>query len=119
MSSSSYYSASSWQSLGADAYRSVSLYDTMLWSNSLGNLDDYLVVGSPFGGAIAVTNKTTHLVSYRASGVGASDTVSIFAANGSQLGLITMAKHSGPLFTMAWTAAEHLALIYEDGSVDM
>lgn len=55
----------------------------------------------------------------RASGVGAVDTITIFSSSGVKLGSTPLQPHEGRLLGMAWTPAEQLACVFEDGSVDL
>lgn len=117
--SAEYLERYNWRQLRTDPYRCVKLYDSLLWTKSITSLEDFTVCAAPYGGPIAVTNRAAHFSVFRSTGVGAADTVSIFSASGAILGHAALQKHVGPVVAMGWTATERLAIVFEDGAVDV
>lgn len=120
-SSANYAEVASWRSLGKHVYRSVRLFSGgfRLGAGEIESLDDFVVCAAPCGGPIAVTKNMGRLTVLRASGAGAVDTITIFSSSGVRLGSTALQPHEGRLLGMAWTPAEQLACVFEDGSVDL
>ena len=109
-----YLDLAAWQALGDHQYRTVKLYESMLWGEDV-NIDDYLVVAAPFGGPIALARDPTKVTAFRLAGPGASDSITIYSAAGRLMGHAH--TETSRLVGIGWTSTEHLVVVHESGSV--
>ena len=112
----SYLDISTWTLLGDHQYRTVKVYDSMLWGDDM-DLDDHLVVAAPFGGPIAVARDPTKVTAFRTGGADAADAVNIYSAAGKFQG--RGVAEASRLIALCWTAAEHLVGVFENGAVNV
>jgi len=111
-----YLDLAAWQALGDHQYRTVKLFETMLWGEDV-NIEDYLVVAAPYGGPIALARDPTKVTAFRLAGPGASDQVTIYSASGRLLGHAH--TETSRLVGIGWTSNEHLVVVHETGGVGM
>ena len=108
--------AASWLQVGDTQFRTVPLYESMVWAGDV-DLDDYLCCGAPNGGPLALARDPTKVVAFRLTGPGAADAVSIYSPAGVLLGRAESSP--GRLVGMRWTPCEKLMCVHETGVVDV
>eukprot|EP01041_Mallomonas_annulata_P005078 gene5078-10164_t len=97
---------SDWNTLGNVVYRKWNVYD-MEWNNNV-KIENYRIVGAPFGGPLA-------LVLGDKKSIGKA--LTIFSASGRKMVEIDMT--GGAITAMGWTDLEELAVLLDDGNVNV
>jgi vacuolar protein sorting-associated protein 16 len=111
--------AISWRSLGDVLYRSVPIYKSFSFGDDIIDLGNFLGAAAPFGGPVAFIPNPNALTQLKAYGAQAHGTLSIFSASGTALAQVQLQTHGCRVLGLAWTASEFLAVIHEDGNVDI
>ncbi|RYP47332.1 hypothetical protein DL768_006583 [Monosporascus sp. mg162] len=101
-----------WEKVGDRFYRKTQLY-TAIFDQDL-DLDNYIVTGAPYGGAIAIYRDETKIVSYRAS-QSSKPSVDIYSCAGKLLKSIAWDK--GSIKGLGWSEDEKLLVVGYDGTV--
>ncbi|KAI0816380.1 vacuolar protein sorting-associated protein [Xylaria sp. FL0064] len=101
-----------WEKVGAVFYRKTQLY-TAVFDQDL-DLDNYIVAGAPYGGAVAICRDETRIVSYR-PGQSAKPSIDIYSSAGKLLKSIAWDK--GSVKGLGWSEDEKLLVVSYDGTV--
>ncbi|RYP08276.1 hypothetical protein DL764_002010 [Monosporascus ibericus] len=101
-----------WEKVGDRFYRKTQLY-TAIFDQDL-DLDNYIVAGAPYGGAIAIYRDETKIVSYRAS-QSSKPSIDIYSCAGKLLKSIAWDK--GSIKGLGWSEDEKLLVVGYDGTV--
>ncbi|KAI0200696.1 vacuolar protein sorting-associated protein [Astrocystis sublimbata] len=101
-----------WEQVGDRFYRKTQLY-TAVFDQDL-ELDNYIVAGAPYGGAIAIRRDETRIVSYR-PGQSAKPSIDIYSCAGKLLKSISWDK--GSIKGLGWSEDEKLLVVSYDGTV--
>ncbi|RYP17815.1 hypothetical protein DL765_004299 [Monosporascus sp. GIB2] len=101
-----------WEKVGDKFYRKTQLY-TAIFDQDL-DLDNYIVAGAPYGGAIAIYRDETKIVSYRAS-QSSKPSIDIYSSAGKLLKSIAWDK--GSIKGLGWSEDEKLLVVGYDGTV--
>lgn len=102
-----------WDILEDGYYRSILLYST-LFEDLASELADHVVVGAPYGGALALYRNESKLQAFRGSFQ--SKTVNIFTSAGKLIRRISWDK-GGFIKGLGWSETEKLLVVTEDGTV--
>ncbi|EAW17428.1 tethering complex subunit VPS16 [Aspergillus fischeri NRRL 181] len=101
-----------WERLGDSFYRKVSLYDAIF--NEDVDLDNYIVAGAPYGGAIALHRDESKPYMFRDAHT-ARSSIDIYSCSGKHINRINW-EH-GTIRGLGWSEKEELLVITEDGTV--
>ncbi|KAK8154377.1 vacuolar protein-like protein sorting vps16 [Phyllosticta citrichinensis] len=101
-----------WERVGDRFYRKLQLY-TDIFDQDL-ELENYVVVGAPYSGAVAIYRDESKIQSYRGTQA-AKSTIDIYSCAGKLLRSIGWDK--GSIKGLGWSSEEQLLVISEDGSV--
>ncbi|KAL8674990.1 MAG: hypothetical protein Q9168_000584 [Polycauliona sp. 1 TL-2023] len=101
-----------WEKVGDRFYRKVKLYDAV-FDHDL-ELENYVIAGAPYGGAIALYRDDEKLHSYR-SAQAAKSSIDIYSYSGKLIRQIKWDK--GSIRGLGWSEDERLLVISEDGTV--
>ncbi|KZL72683.1 vacuolar protein sorting-associated protein [Colletotrichum tofieldiae] len=116
--------AAGWENVGDKWYRKVQLY-TEVFDQDL-DLDNHIVAGAPYGGALALLRDDTKIQAYRANpGGGASSSskpgIDIYSYAGKLLRRIPWDQGSGSIKGLGWASVaggeEKLLVVTTDGTV--
>lgn len=101
-----------WESVGDKWFRKTQLY-TEVFDQDL-DLDNYVLTGAPFAGALALWRDDTKLQAYQA-GRSSKPTIDIYTLAGRKLRSIPWDK--GAIQTLGWSEEEALLVVTTDGNV--
>jgi len=101
-----------WEQVGDRFYRKIQLY-TAVFDRDL-DLDNYIVAGSPYGGAIALYRDEDKLIAYRA-GKSAKPSIDIYSSAGKLIRSIAWDK--GSVKGLGWSDDERLLVVTKEGTV--
>ncbi|KAI1824869.1 vacuolar protein sorting-associated protein [Xylaria intraflava] len=101
-----------WEKVGDRFYRKTQLY-TAVFDQDL-DLDNYIVAGAPYGGAVAIFRDETRIISYR-PGQSAKPSIDIYSCAGKLLKSIAWDK--GLIKGLGWSEDERLLVVSQDGTV--
>ncbi|KAI2471470.1 vacuolar protein sorting-associated protein 16 [Annulohypoxylon bovei var. microspora] len=101
-----------WEKVGDRFYRKTQLY-TAIFDQDL-DLDNYIVAGAPYGGAIAICRDDTKIVSYQPS-KSSKPSIDIYSCAGKLLKSIAWDK--GSIKGLGWSEDEKLLVVSYDGTV--
>ncbi|KAB5570107.1 Vps16, N-terminal region-domain-containing protein [Coniochaeta sp. 2T2.1] len=101
-----------WEQVGERFYRKISLY-TAIFDEDL-DLDNYIVAGAPYAGAIALYRDENKLVTYQPT-KSSKPTIDIYSCAGKLLRSIKW--DNGAIKGLGWSADEKLLVITNDGTV--
>ncbi|KAK1768582.1 putative vacuolar protein sorting-associated protein 16 [Phialemonium atrogriseum] len=101
-----------WEQVGERFYRKTQLY-TAIFDQDL-DLDDYIVAGAPYGGAIALYRDESKIVAFRANRP-SKPSIDIHSCAGKLLRSIKWDQ--GPIKGLGWSEDEKLLVITVDGTV--
>ncbi|KAL8914218.1 MAG: hypothetical protein Q9171_001089 [Xanthocarpia ochracea] len=101
-----------WERVGDRFYQKVKLYDAVFDQDL--ELENYVVAGAPYGGAIALYRNEEKLHSYRAAQT-AKSSIDIYSYSGKIIRQIKWDK--GSIRGLGWSEDERLLVISEDGTV--
>ncbi|KAI0145889.1 vacuolar protein sorting-associated protein 16 [Hypoxylon sp. NC0597] len=101
-----------WEKVGDRFYRKTQLY-TAIFDQDL-DLDNYIVAGAPYGGAIAICRDDTKIVSYQPS-KSSKPSIEIYSCAGKLLKSINWDK--GSVKGLGWSEDEKLLVVSYDGTV--
>ncbi|KAG0131707.1 vacuolar sorting-associated protein 16 (Vps16) [Tuber indicum] len=101
-----------WERVEDKYYRTIQLYSA-LWDPDF-DLSDYIVVGAPYGGALALYKDETRIQAYRSSQQSKSS-IDIYSAAGRLIRRISWDK--GSIKGLGWSEDEKLLVVTEDGVV--
>ncbi|KAL8722973.1 MAG: hypothetical protein Q9225_000666 [Loekoesia sp. 1 TL-2023] len=101
-----------WEKVGDRFYRKVKLYDAVFDQDL--ELENYLVTGAPYGGAIALYRDEGKLHNYRGTQT-AKASIDIYSCSGKLIRRINWDK--GSIRGLGWSEDERLLVITEDGTV--
>ncbi|MCJ1310118.1 hypothetical protein MMC25_003779 [Agyrium rufum] len=101
-----------WDRVGDRYYRKVKLYDA-IFDQDL-ELENYIIAGAPYGGALALCRDEQKLHSYRGT-QSAKLSIDIYSYAGKLLKRINWDQ--GPIRGLGWSEDEKLLVVTEDGTV--
>ncbi|RYC63410.1 hypothetical protein CHU98_g2808 [Xylaria longipes] len=101
-----------WERVGELFYRKTQLY-TAVFDQDL-DLDNYIVAGAPYGGAVAICRDETRIVTYRPN-QSAKPSIDIYSCAGKLLKSISWDK--GSVKGLGWSEDEKLLVVSYDGIV--
>ncbi|KAI1661637.1 vacuolar protein sorting-associated protein 16 [Daldinia decipiens] len=101
-----------WERVGDKFYRKTQLY-TAIFDQDL-DLDNYIVAGAPYGGAVAICRDDTKIVSYQPS-KSSKPSIDIYSCAGKLLKSISWDK--GSIKGLGWSEDEKLLVVSYDGTV--
>ncbi|KAI0395339.1 vacuolar protein sorting-associated protein [Xylariaceae sp. FL0594] len=101
-----------WEAVGDRFYRKTQLY-TAVFDQDL-DLDNYIVAGAPYGGAVAICRDETRIVNYR-PGQSAKPSIDVYSCAGKLLKNISWDK--GSVKGLGWSEDEKLLVVSYDGTV--
>ncbi|KKY21138.1 putative vacuolar protein sorting vps16 [Phaeomoniella chlamydospora] len=98
-----------WEKVGDQFYRKVKLYEAIFDSDI--ELENYVVVGAPYGGAIALYRDESKILRYRA-GSSAKSGIDIYSCSGQLISRLNWDQ--GSIKGIGWSEDEKLLVITED-----
>ncbi|OIW33776.1 vacuolar protein sorting-associated protein 16 [Coniochaeta ligniaria NRRL 30616] len=101
-----------WEQVGERFYRKIALY-TAIFDEDL-DLDNYIVAGAPYAGAIALYRDENKLVAYQPN-KSSKPTIDIYSSAGKLLRSIKW--DNGAIKGLGWSVDEKLLVITNDGTV--
>ncbi|KAH0547552.1 hypothetical protein FGG08_000277 [Glutinoglossum americanum] len=101
-----------WEKVGDRFYRKIQLY-TAVFDQDL-ELDNYIVAGAPYGGALALHRDEEKLHAYRGTQA-AKSSIDIYSYAGKLIRRINWDK--GSIKGLGWSEDEKLLVVTEDGTV--
>ncbi|KAI1808484.1 vacuolar protein sorting-associated protein 16 [Daldinia bambusicola] len=101
-----------WERVGDRFYRKTQLY-TAIFDQDL-DLDNYIVAGAPYGGAVAICRDDTKIISYQPSKL-SKPSIDIYSCAGKLLKSISWDK--GSIKGLGWSEDEKLLVVSYDGTV--
>ncbi|KAJ4304257.1 Vacuolar protein sorting-associated protein 16 [Collariella sp. IMI 366227] len=101
-----------WEQLGKRFYRKIQLY-TQVFDQDL-DLDNFLVAGAPYGGAIALYRDENKLIAYQPKKP-SKPSIDIYSCAGKLIHRINWDQ--GPIKGLGWSEDEKLLVITTDGTV--
>ncbi|OTB07118.1 hypothetical protein M426DRAFT_318147 [Hypoxylon sp. CI-4A] len=101
-----------WERVGDRFYRKTQLY-TEIFDQDL-DLDNYIVAGAPYGGAVAICRDDTKIISYQPS-KSSKPSIDIYSCAGKLLKSINWDK--GSIKGLGWSEDEKLLVVSYDGTV--
>ncbi|KAL2201113.1 Vps16, N-terminal region-domain-containing protein [Corynascus similis CBS 632.67] len=101
-----------WEQLGEKFYRKIQLY-TQVFDQDL-DLDNYLVAGAPYGGAIALYRDEDKLIAFQPTR-SSKPSIDIYSCAGKLLRRINWDQ--GPIKGLGWSEDEKLLVVTADGTV--
>ncbi|KAI9777827.1 MAG: hypothetical protein M1839_008504 [Geoglossum umbratile] len=101
-----------WEKVGDRFYRKIQLY-TAVFDQDL-DLDNYIVAGAPYGGALALHRNEDKLHAYRGTQA-AKSSIDIYSYAGKLIRRINWDK--GSIKGLGWSEDEKLLAVTEDGTV--
>lgn len=101
-----------WEQVGDRFYRKTQLY-TAVFDQDL-DLDNYIVAGAPYGGAVAIYRDETKLQAFRAAKA-SKPSIEIYSCAGKLLKSINWDK--GSVMGLGWSEDEKLLVISYEGTV--
>ncbi|KAF4120359.1 vacuolar protein sorting-associated protein 16 [Geosmithia morbida] len=104
--------SAAWESVGDKWFRKTQLY-TEVFDQDI-DLDNYIVAGAPYGGALALFRDETKLHEYR-PGRSSKPVIDIYTLAGKKLRAIPWDK--GPIKGLGWSEDETLLVVTADGGV--
>ncbi|KIH92692.1 hypothetical protein SPBR_02318 [Sporothrix brasiliensis 5110] len=102
-----------WEQVGDSFYRKVQLYTAVFDRDR--DLDNYVVSGAPYSGAIALCRDDSKVVVYR-GGQSAKPTIDIYSSAGKPIRSISWDKVS-EIRGLGWSEDEKLLIVTKDGTV--
>ncbi|EGX53807.1 hypothetical protein AOL_s00004g466 [Orbilia oligospora ATCC 24927] len=105
---------STWELVSGQYYRKFTVFTPSWTQDEDFDLDDYLVAGAPFGGAIALWKDPRKFHAYQ-GGQAAKPNIMICNLAGALLRRITWDR--GAIQSIGWSDDEHLLVVTTDGSV--
>ncbi|KIW38854.1 uncharacterized protein PV06_08684 [Exophiala oligosperma] len=103
---------SGWEKIGDQFYQKIQLYES-IFDQDL-ELENYLVAGAPYGGALALWRDSSKIARYR-TGQSTKSTIDIYSTSGKLISNINWEK--GPIKGLGWSDDEKLLVVTEDGTV--
>ncbi|KIW21568.1 hypothetical protein PV08_02148 [Exophiala spinifera] len=103
---------SGWEKIGDQFYQKIQLYESV-FDRDL-ELENYLVAGAPYGGALALWRDSSKIARYR-TGQSTKSTIDIYSTSGKLISNINWEK--GPIKGLGWSDDEKLLVVTEDGTV--
>ncbi|KAL4761161.1 tethering complex subunit VPS16 [Aspergillus foveolatus] len=101
-----------WERLGSSFYRKVPLYYSVFGEDV--ELENYIVAGAPYGGAIALYRDESKPLRFRDAQTGKSN-IDIYSRSGKLINRLNW-EH-GAIRGLGWSDQEELLVITEDGTV--
>ncbi|KAL9081601.1 MAG: hypothetical protein Q9159_007217 [Coniocarpon cinnabarinum] len=101
-----------WDRVGDRFYRKIQLYSDIFDPDV--ELENYLVAGAPFSGALALHRDTSKIYSYRAGDLSKS-TIDIYSSAGRLIKQLNWDK--GPISGLGWSEDEVLVVVSQDATV--
>ncbi|KAI1406621.1 vacuolar protein sorting-associated protein 16 [Hypoxylon fuscum] len=101
-----------WERVGDRFYRKTQLY-TAIFDQDI-DLDNYIVAGAPYGGAVAISRDDTKLISYQPT-KSSKPSIDIHSCAGKLLKSIGWDK--GSIKGLGWSEDEKLLVVSYDGTV--
>ncbi|KAL8653739.1 MAG: hypothetical protein Q9210_001926 [Variospora velana] len=101
-----------WEKVGDRFYRKVKLYDAV-FDQEL-ELENHIIAGAPYGGAVALYRDEAKLHSYRGTQT-AKSSIDVYSCSGKLIRRINWDK--GPIRGLGWSEDERLLVVTEDGTV--
>ncbi|KAF7586034.1 hypothetical protein BBP40_009651 [Aspergillus hancockii] len=103
---------SNWEKLGDSFYRKVPIYDAIFDEDV--ELENYIVTGAPYGGALALHRDETKPYRFRDAQT-AKSSIDIYSSSGKRINRLNW-EH-GAIRGLGWSDKEELLAITEDGTV--
>ncbi|CAG9993459.1 unnamed protein product [Clonostachys byssicola] len=103
---------SEWESVDGKWFRKTQLYTEVFEQDR--DLDNFIVVGAPFAGALALWRDDTKLQAYQ-PGKSSKPAIELYSLAGRKLRSIPWDK--GSIKSLGWSEDESLLVVTEDGSV--
>ncbi|ETN45012.1 uncharacterized protein HMPREF1541_09888 [Cyphellophora europaea CBS 101466] len=101
-----------WERIDNQFYRKIRLYEQVFDPDL--ELENYLVAGAPYSGALALWRNESKISRYRVGG-SAKPTIDIYSSSGKLISNISWDK--GSIRGLGWSDDEQLLVITEDGTV--
>ncbi|MCJ1433241.1 hypothetical protein MMC27_002600 [Xylographa pallens] len=101
-----------WERVGDRFYRKVKLYDAVFDQDL--ELENYVIAGAPYGGAIALCRDEEKIHTYRGSQA-AKTSIDVYSCSGKLVRRINWDK--GSIRGLGWSEDEKLLIVTKDGSV--
>ncbi|EAS28057.3 vacuolar protein sorting vps16 [Coccidioides immitis RS] len=101
-----------WEKVGDQLYRKIRIYDAVFDEDL--ELENYIAVGAPYGGAIALYRDESKLQRYR-DPQPAKSSIDIFSYSGQRINRINW--DHGSIRGLGWSEDEKLLVVAEDGTV--
>ncbi|CAG8258947.1 unnamed protein product [Penicillium salamii] len=101
-----------WEKIGNSFYRKIAVYDAIFEDDV--ELENYLVAGAPYGGAIALHCDETKPLRLR-EGQGSRSTVDVHSCSGQRINRINWEQAT--IRGLGWSDKEELLIVSEDGTV--
>ncbi|RJE18873.1 Vacuolar protein [Aspergillus sclerotialis] len=101
-----------WEKVGDSFYRKIPVYDAIFDEDV--ELENYIVAGAPYGGAIALLRDESKLYRYQASPSSRSN-IDIYSCSGKCISRINWER--GAVRGLGWSDKEELLVVSEDGTV--
>ncbi|KAK3721544.1 Vacuolar protein sorting-associated protein 16 [Vermiconidia calcicola] len=101
-----------WTRVGDRFYRRTQLYDSIFDPDL--ELENYIVTGAPYSGAVALYRDESKIYSFRGSKT-AKSSIDLYSCAGKLIRRITWDK--GRIVAVGWSAEERLLVVTNDGTV--
>ncbi|WEW61017.1 Vacuolar protein sorting-associated protein 16 [Emydomyces testavorans] len=101
-----------WEKVGDQLYRKIRIYDAVFDEDL--ELENYIAVGAPYGGAIALYRDESKLQRYRDPQT-AKSSIDIYSYSGQRISRINW--DHGSIRGLGWSEDEKLLVVTEDGTV--
>ncbi|KAK4944573.1 Vacuolar protein sorting-associated protein 16 [Elasticomyces elasticus] len=101
-----------WEKIGDQFYQKAQLYESVFDQDL--ELENYIVAGAPYGGALALWRDTSKVARYR-TGQSTKSTIDIYSSSGKPISNINWEK--GVIKGLGWSDDEKLLVVTEEGTV--
>ncbi|KIV87870.1 hypothetical protein PV11_03388 [Exophiala sideris] len=105
-------SRAGWEKIGDQFYQKAQLYESVFDQDL--ELENYVVAGAPYGGALALWRDTSKVARYR-TGQSTKSTIDIYSSSGKLISNINWEK--GVIKGLGWSDDEKLLVVTEEGTV--
>ncbi|KAI1608245.1 Vps16, N-terminal region-domain-containing protein [Exophiala viscosa] len=101
-----------WEKIGDQFYQKAQLYESVFDQDL--ELENYIVAGAPYGGALALWRDTSKVARYR-TGQSTKSTIDVYSSSGKLISNINWEK--GVIKGLGWSDDEKLLVVTEEGTV--
>ncbi|CAI7616873.1 unnamed protein product [Penicillium discolor] len=101
-----------WEKVGDSFYRKIAVYDAIFEDDV--ELENYIVAGAPYGGAIALYRDESKPFRLR-DGQGSRSTIDVYSSSGQKINRINWEQAT--IRGLGWSDKEELLVVSEDGTV--